>query len=49
MTKNKILDLINISNGLRYGSTKISYYILKPNSVRNYSIIINEIEKHFHI
>ncbi len=49
MKKEEILNLINYYNELRYESTKISYFILKPNSIRNYGIIINKIEENFHI
>lgn len=49
MKKIEIFSLINCYNELRYNDPKISYFILKPNSIRNYAIIIDEIEKNFNI
>ena len=47
MKENELFNVIQFHNELRYKDIKISYFILKPNSARNYEIIINEIEKNF--
>lgn len=49
MKKQEIADIINNYQKIRYEKNKISYFILKPNSARNYTNIINEIEKLFTI
>ena len=49
MDKEEILKIITYPELLRFDNSKISYYILKPNSARNYNNIVKEILKKFDI